>query len=468
MLDAALDQLRSRLAGDLLTDPGALQERSSNYGRINTKSPGPVICPKTATDVAETIQFAREHGIPVTTRGAAHSQDQHALSDGGLMLDLRSLTPEIQINAEEEWAEVSAGITWRELVDACAPYQLIPPVLTNNLNVTIGGTCSIAGLGTSSFRYGTQADQCLAIEVVIGTGEVLRCSPEQNQELFDHVLCGLGQFGVLTKVRLRLRRHKPMVRTYYLLYDNLEQLMADSVTMMESDRIDYIECWATPCNQGVRTMASGRKLPFAAWFYPMHLTVEFDSESPPDESQVLAGLTPYRHVHTEDYPMIEYALRLETVFELWKAMGYWENAHPWMEAIFPWGMAQPYIERVLSELSPVQLGGGHVLIWPAHRAKSRMPMFRVPDGEWVLGFGILSGVPKQNLGIALPTLAMASDAAMMFGAKRYMSGWLNFDADRWRQHFGDYWPTVCALKRKYDPDLILNPGLIPFGEGQEG
>lgn len=468
-MDATLLQdLQSRLEGEVLTDPTALHDASGNYGRIITKTPGAVIRPRTAHDVAETIRFARAHALPVSSRGAAHSQDHHALSNGGLILDLRALKPEITINADEQWAEVSAGITWRELVDALRPYQLIPPVLTNNLNVTVGGTCSVAGLGTSSFRYGTQADQCLQVEVVTGAGDLVVCSPEENSELFYHVLCGLGQFGVLTKVRTRLRRHKPLVRTYYLLYDHVDRLMADSIRLMESDRMDYIECWAAPCTQGVRPMNSGRKLPFAAWFYPMHVTVEFEPGNPPDDRQVLDGLTPYRHVHTEDSPLHEYALRLETVFDLWKAMGYWENAHPWMEAIFPWETAHPYIETVLGELSPVQLGGGHVLIWPAHRSKSRMPMFRVPSGEWVLGFGILSGVPKANLPIALPTLSMASDAALMFGAKRYMSGWLNFDADRWQQHYGDYWPTVCALKRKYDPDRILNPGLIPFDSGMEG
>lgn len=465
-----LQLLQSRICGQVRWDASTVQTASSNFGRILQKQPLAVVRPRTAADVAETIRFGREQGLKITSRGLAHSQDAHGLNEDGILLDLTSLEGALIINPEDLWFEAPAGMQWKDVVEALKPYRLLPPILTNNLGTTVGGTCSVAGLGVSSFRYGTQADQCLAIEVVTGTGEILWCTPDENTELFYHALCGLGQFGIITRVRHRLRPHKPLARTYYLLYDSLEQLMSDCSRLMEADRPDYLECWASPANQGLRTFASGRRLPFAAWFYPMHLTVEFDPETPPREEQVLEGLSPYRHVHTEDLSIHDFVFRLEPVFALWKATGYWDNTHPWMEAILPWPAAPFYIQTVLQELSPVMLGGGHVLIWPAQRNRTRMPMFQIPEGECVLGFGILAGVPAANLPLALPQLHMASDAAMMMDAKRYMSGWLNFDADRWRKHFGDYWPTVCALKHKYDPAGILNPGLIvydPPGSGEE-
>jgi FAD/FMN-containing dehydrogenase len=57
---------------------------------------------------------------------------------------------------------------------------------------------------------------------------------------------------------------------------------------------------------------------------------------------------------------------------------------------------------------------------------------------------------------------MASQAAMMMGGKRYLSGWINFDASGWRAHYGEKWPTVVALKRKFDPKGLLNPGFVKF------
>src|SRR6185369_6510598 len=109
---------------------------------------------------------------------------------------------------------------------------LVPRVLTNNLNVTIAGTLSMAGLGVASFRYGTQADNAVELQVVTGTGKIVVCSREENRELFDAVRCSLGQFGIITRAKVRLRRCKPKVRKYYLLYDDLGALMADAKRVM--------------------------------------------------------------------------------------------------------------------------------------------------------------------------------------------------------------------------------------------
>jgi FAD/FMN-containing dehydrogenase len=79
-----------------------------------------------------------------------------------------------------------------------------------------------------------------------------------------------------------------------------------------------------------------------------------------------------------------------------------------------------------------------------------------------MGFGILPGVPPQFLELALPRLDQASDLSMAMGAKRYLSGYIHFDKDRWRLHFGDKWAGVCAAKKKYDPDGLLNPGFIDY------
>jgi FAD/FMN-containing dehydrogenase len=51
------------------------------------------------------------------------------------------------------------------------------------------------------------------------------------------------------------------------------------------------------------------------------------------------------------------------------------------------------------------------------------------------------------------------------GGKRYLSGHIDFTPEEWKAHFGDQWEPFRALKRRYDPDGILNPGFIPLGTG---
>jgi FAD/FMN-containing dehydrogenase len=86
-----------------------------------------------------------------------------------------------------------------------------------------------------------------------------------------------------------------------------------------------------------------------------------------------------------------------------------------------------------------------------------------PEGEAVMGWGILGAVPREFLEEGLAKLDLASELSIYYGGKRYLSGYITFDtAERWAQHFGDRWPTVQAAKRRWDPDGILAPGFIVY------
>ena len=301
----------------------------------------------------------------------------------------------------------------------------------------------------------------MELEVVTGTGEIVSCSPEKEPELFYCSLAGLGRFGIITKATLVLRKAPPKTRTYYLLYDNLLTLMKDAERLMREERFTYLESWCVPSPQGFKKV-EGMPTPFARWFFPLHATVEFDPASVPDDARLLEGLSFYEKVHQEERPLLEFANRLEPLFALWKQSGYWAAAHPWMETILPWQAALPFIQQVLSNLPPHLLGGGHILLWPSKGTVSRLPLFKTPATDLVMGFGILPGIPKESLDRVKPLLNQLSEASMRAGGKRYLSGFVQFDAARWKAHYGEVWEKMPGWKKRYDPEGILNPGFIDW------
>jgi cytokinin dehydrogenase len=471
-----LSELREVLGDRLLLAEEDRARARSDFGRMVDHLPAAVARCRDAADVAAVVRFCREHRIPVVPRGQAHTQSGQATSEGGVVVDTAemaaiSIAPQGPENPDGPTATCGAGVVWRDLVAASLEQGLVPRVLTNNLGVSISGTLSVAGLGVASFRYGTQADNALELEVVTGTGDIVRCSREENRDLFDAVRCGLGQFGIITRAKLRLRACKPTVRKYYLLYDDLGVFMEDVQRVMHPDNPTFssVESWCTSCLQGIKKIGDGMVLgegmqTFAAWFYPVHLTVEIDETEDPDSGEVLAGLSHYRHVHTEDFTQHEFLNRMDPIFELWRRSGYWDMPHPWMETVLPWDTAQEFIEQALSITPPQALGpGGHILLWPAYTHTSDVPLFMHPEGDFVMGWGILPGVPPAFLARGLAQLDMASELSIHYGGKRYLSGYITFDtAEKWAAHFGDRWPQVLAAKKKFDPDGILAPGFILY------
>jgi FAD/FMN-containing dehydrogenase len=244
-----------------------------------------VVCPASAEDVARVVKFAARNSLHVATRGGGHSQTGQSLSDQ-IVLDMTSLNQVTRVT--EDAVTAQAGIKWRALVEHLAPQRLSPPVLTNNLDVTVGGTLSMGGLGVASWRHGTQADNCLELEVVTGTGEIVRCSAEQNRDLFDAARCGAGQFGVITEAVLKVRRHPPRFRSFYLLYDDLARPARRPENRDE-------RCPLRLSGIVVRTLPagfqeSGRAAPAVrAMVLPLHVTVRWKRANRPKPPEKTGG-----------------------------------------------------------------------------------------------------------------------------------------------------------------------------------
>jgi len=460
-MDRLYQQLHEAVEGTVFTPDQLTAEHLTNFGHIHYWTPRFVVRPMNTADVVAVVEFARDNRLFVTTRGSAHSQSELAINDGGILLDMKSMNRIFGVEQHAETVDVQGGVVWRDLVHHLEHWNLVPRVLTNNLGVTVAGTLSMAGIGVASFKYGSQGDNVAELQIVTGTGEVVTCGPDDNEELFWNAIAGLGQVGIITRAKLLLRHAKPMTRTYYLLYDDLRVFMKDAQAAMDNGRWEHIESWASPCPQGTKPV-NGRRQVFAKWFYPFHLTVEYDPAEPPDDDALLAGMQPYDKLYVDDIPTIDFLERMVPVFELWKKGGTWGHIHPWMEVVMPWDTAADYIDQVLPDLPPAVLVGGHILLWPAKGTASRSRLFMRPDSENLIGFGILPAVPPAFWDNVRPTLDSASLLSQAMGGKRYLSGYVDFTPDEWRAHYGDRWEPFCAAKRKFDPDGILCPGFIPF------
>lgn len=350
-----------------------------------------------------------------------------------------------------------AGATWRKLVRHVQGRGYLPPVLTTNLDVTVGGTLSTGGLGVSSHRYGAQTDNVDELVAMTGDARRLRCSRTENPTLFDCVRCGLGQFAVITEARIRLRRTQPDVRTFFLAYDDIEALMHDQRHLVSDDRFEYIASTCLPSGAGLERLLA-RGSPLAARRYVMSLTAEFDRGF--DAVGALAGLHRGRLLGTEDGSARDVPFGLDR-----SGLGDREDrnlAHPWIEGILPWRDAGRCVAEVLANLPAGLPADTAVLLWSARRDRFGAPMLALPAGELLMGLAVLPAVKPSALARLLPGLEATGRRLTAMGGKRYLSGWIDYDHEQWRAHFGDLWPRVVEWKASFDPRGILNPGFVRY------
>ena len=442
---------------ELRDDAAALEENSTDAGHILFQKPRVVATPKSAREVLEIIQWANRTNSPVVVRGTGHTMGGQVLTRE-TVINLRGLNRVGEIEGNAIW--VQGGVMWRDLVTHVLPHGYMPVVLTNNLDTTIGGTLATGGLGRSSHQHGLQADNVEELEVVTGNGQLVRCSATEHQTLFDCTRGGMGQFSVITQARIRLRKVLPRVRTFCLLYEDLQTLLDDQETGIFRDRFTHVRAW---CRHQSHEFGFPEDAASSAseWRYPLHASVEFDAE--PDQDELLEGLGHVRLFRTEDQSAMDFADMPETGPEMFKRNPFIPAVSPVTEAVVPWSAVIPCMADLLERIPRAFLPFCNLMLRPLHDGLPQIsPVLMRPNSTRLMGLGIIPSIPQAIFVAALPVFGELGRLLVEHGGKRYLTGWVRYDHAQWKAHYGEHWPQVLQWKERFDPKGILNLGFIHY------
>jgi FAD/FMN-containing dehydrogenase len=430
------------LDGELTLDPAALSEAADDFGHIVHRQPLAVLRPGSIRDVQRMIRFAQQHGISVSMRGQGHSTYGQAQAQAGVVIDSRSLNQIESVSPGGVW--VGPGVVWIDLLQATLASGLTPPVLTDYIGLSVGGTLSVGGIGGATHRHGFQVDNVLELEVVTGTGERRICSPTQHPFLFQSVLAGLGQFAIIVRAKLKLIAAQASARVYRLSYDDLQSFLDDQRIALEDERFDYLE--------GQISL-----LPDGGSSFMLEAASYYTSPDAPDDAALLAGLTPLASV-VEEHTYFDWSNRLAGFVAFLQSTGAWDLPHPWLDLFLPDQAAEEFIGAALATLTLATTGGGPLLCYPFKRAKSTRPFLALPESETVFIFDVLRFADPTTVQDRIEDNRRLFESARQRGGKRYPVSSVPTSPADWILHFGARYPLLVAAKAAFDPDNVLTRG----------
>jgi FAD/FMN-containing dehydrogenase len=201
--------------------------------------PALIARPETTAEVSTVIAAANESGIEFAVRGRGHSFSRYGTIADGLVVDLR-LMGASHIDSAARIGTASASTPTGVYTRSAGDHGLATG-FGDHPDVGIPGLVLGGGIGYLSRRDGLTIDNLIDAEVVLADASVVTASAEEHTDLFWALRGGGGNFGVITKMRMRLTptplvtggliAFKPSAETIENLFETA-RIASDEVTLM--------------------------------------------------------------------------------------------------------------------------------------------------------------------------------------------------------------------------------------------
>jgi decaprenylphospho-beta-D-ribofuranose 2-oxidase len=219
----------------------------TGFGRA-ARSTSYLYRPTHVEQIAELFQQAAARGLSIAPRGSGRSYGDAALNAGQIVLDLQRMNRILAWNPDTGVITVEPGITIAQLWQAVIEDGWWPPVVPGTMHPTIGGCLGMNIHGKNNYHTGPIGEHVLAFEALLPTGELVRCTPASQPDLFHSLISGAGLLGVFTAVTFQLKRiYSGDVAVEAWAAPNLKDLLADVDRFQDSD---YLVGWVDGAQGG--------------------------------------------------------------------------------------------------------------------------------------------------------------------------------------------------------------------------
>ncbi len=197
-------------------------------------TPGAVVLPATAEEVAACVRACHDTQTPFVARGAGSGLSGGALPvEDGIVIGLSRLRRVLDVDLDNGRVVVEPGVTNTAVSDAVGPTHFYPPDPSSQIVCTIGGNVAENSGGAHCLKYGFTTNYVLGVEAVLADGTLIDVGGAEadlpGYDLLGALVGSEGTLAVVTKVTLRVVPVPEAVRTLVAFFAS-PTLAGESVT----------------------------------------------------------------------------------------------------------------------------------------------------------------------------------------------------------------------------------------------
>ena len=143
-------------------------------------------------------------GNPIIARGSGRSYGDSALA--GHVLNTRYLDNFTSLDTANSTVTCGSGVQLKDMLDIVIPAGFFPPVLPGTKYVTVGGAIAADIHGKNHHQEGSFCQHLVSFNLLLASGEIIKCSRSKNDDLFRATCGGMGLTGIILNATITLKK----------------------------------------------------------------------------------------------------------------------------------------------------------------------------------------------------------------------------------------------------------------------
>ncbi len=220
-------------------------ENYGSWGRYLKLYPSQVININWRSEIPDFSSFDKS----VLAYGYGKSYGDSCLNEDGILLDTKGLNKFISFDQETGIIRCEAGVTLAEILDFSIPKGWFLASTPGTKYISVGGALANDVHGKNHHKSGTFGCHVKKFELVRSNGDRFICTPEDNSELFNATIGGLGLTGLITWVEFQLQKcPSAFIKLESIKFNSLQEFF--EINKESEKYFDYTVAWVDTTARG--------------------------------------------------------------------------------------------------------------------------------------------------------------------------------------------------------------------------
>ncbi|ERL94765.1 delta(24)-sterol reductase [Dendroctonus ponderosae] len=150
----------------------------------------------------------------------------------------------LEVDVKNKVVRVEPLVSMGQLSATLNPLGWTIPVLPEIDDLTVGGLVMGTGIESSSHKFGLFQHICVSYELVLSDESLVKCTKEDNSDLFYSVPWSYGTLGMLTAVEIMMVPAKKYVKITYLPVIGEENIAKQFTAVSTDKNNEFVEAIA--------------------------------------------------------------------------------------------------------------------------------------------------------------------------------------------------------------------------------